>query len=201
MDYILSKFVNIFKGDTNDEFIFFNRKTLSLLKGNKQDLDKLIRYQTSLGLEDQLDKTVSYFVHEKFIIPTEINEEEFMKQHRIVRMCKTKNKKNKVGYLRISLTEKCNLKCSYCFINWIYTEKQKNDMTVEDFIKYMEWFISQNKTSIPIVQYFGGEPLLRIDLIKIGHKNLELARQNRTIDDFQEEIVTNGTLITPDLAK
>ncbi|MEG1313892.1 MAG: hypothetical protein RSD40_06210, partial [Bacilli bacterium] len=48
------------------------------------------------------------------------------------------------------------------------------------------------------VQYFGGEPLLRMELICLGHEMLKNAKQDGDIQDYNEEIVTNGTLLTED---
>lgn len=57
---------------------------------------------------------------------------------------------------QIVLTEKCNLNCSYCYI-----EQKDNMMSEEVFLKHFETF-SQDY----IIDLFGGEPLLNWDLIK-----------------------------------
>ncbi len=43
---------------------------------------------------------------------------------------------SKIGYLRISLTEQCNLRCKYCFVNDI-VDKSSN-ITEELFCKAVE---------------------------------------------------------------
>lgn len=46
---------------------------------------------------------------------------------------------SKIGYLRISLTEQCNLRCKYCFVNDI-VDKSSN-ITEELFCKAVEMLI------------------------------------------------------------
>lgn len=199
MQYVVSKFVDVIKNNSENELLFFNRNTLKLLKGDNEDLEYLLDYKKPKNISST-NETVINFIKNKFIVPMETNEDDDLKQNRILRIEEARSNNNKVGYLRISLTEKCNLRCSYCFINSIYAEKEKKDMYISDFKQYLNWFILENKNDSPIIQYFGGEPLLRVDLIKEGHKLLEESKINGTIKNFQEEIVTNGTLITPELA-
>lgn len=105
--------------------------------------------------------------------------------------------------LLLSLTEQCNLRCSYCY----YKESQvdrKNVMSDEilkaslraAFDRAIE--LKQNSLNIT---FFGGEPLLRLPSIK---KCVKLAkktvkeRQEELAEDFQLKffINTNGTLFT-----
>ena len=87
-----------------------------------------------------------------------------------------------VESIRVSVTERCNLKCSYC-----HNEGQINngeEMNVEEIER-----ILQIASSIGIrdVKFTGGEPLLRrdiIDIIKAGRRYME-----------DVSMTTNGTLL------
>lgn len=89
--------------------------------------------------------------------------------------------KREINYVRISLTKKCNLNCSYC--------KPFNDKT-----KYLE--LSNNqvlnivktlaKLGVNKIRLTGGEPLLRKDL-------LNLIKEIKTIRGIEElTLTTNG---------
>lgn len=198
MGYKISDFIHIIKKDK--ERIFFNSRTLKLLAGNKADEEMLIDIKEGKTI-DVNDIKVKYLIENEIIVNDSLDEKEYVRLHRKKRMEYQKNKKNRIGYLRISLTEGCNLQCKYCFVNTIFKDKLKSNMTEEQFRKCMHWFIKENEGKIPVVQYFGGEPLLRMDLIYMGHEMLVKAKSDGKINAFQEEIVTNGTLMDENKAK
>lgn len=196
MEYKVSKF--LFKVYKDNEICFFNSSTLKLLTGDKDDESYIDNFTNSK--EHLQDPRFKILLDNGFLVEKSIDEEKNLRINKKTRMERSRQNKNRIGYMRISLTEKCNLKCKYCFVNTIYKNKVKNDMSEENFIKYMKWFINQNKNYSPVVQYFGGEPLLKMNLIKIGHELLKQAKEENIIRGFTEEIVTNGTLINDENA-
>ena len=68
-------------------------------------------------------------------------------------------------YLRISLTEKCNLRCQYCMPEQgvDLTEKSKL-LTSEELIQVSKIFVDEGVKKIRLT---GGEPLVRPDVIDI----------------------------------
>lgn len=148
-------------------------------------------------LDDPVSKDL---LDKRFIVPVDYNEiEQAVKIRSLRRQRAKENRKNRIGYMRISLTESCNLQCKYCFVNDIF--EHKGHMDKETFINSMNWFIQENQGYTPIVQYFGGEPLLRMDFIELGHAMLQEALNNGILTGFSEEIVTNGTLVTSHIAQ
>lgn len=71
----------------------------------------------------------------------------------------------KHGYLRISLTDRCNLRCTYCMpeegMEWTPPEKI---LTAEEIIRLARIFTQHG---IDKIRLTGGEPLLRGDLFDI----------------------------------
>lgn len=68
----------------------------------------------------------------------------------------------------INLTRRCSLQCSYCFSH-CYTDKNKHDMSDETAFKIIDWlFDPQNcgDSKKIDISFWGGEPLLRWDLIQ-----------------------------------
>jgi molybdenum cofactor biosynthesis protein A len=65
------------------------------------------------------------------------------------------------NYLRISLTEKCNLRCTYCMpINGVPLSPKSNLMTAEEVYEIAKVFV---KNGVDKIRLTGGEPLLRKD--------------------------------------
>jgi len=60
--------------------------------------------------------------------------------------------------LQIVVTEKCNLNCSYCYMDNVNTF-----LTRETFMEFYESLLSNEEYAI---DFFGGEPLLNFDMVK-----------------------------------
>lgn len=93
--------------------------------------------------------------------------------------------------IMLILTRRCNCKCIYCYEEQQHTqfgEFDNVDTICEDILKLME-----NKKSRRLkIIYYGGEPLLRKDLItKISIKLYASLGEN-----LKFSIITNGTLIS-----
>ena len=68
-------------------------------------------------------------------------------------------------YLRISLTDKCNLRCNYCMPSELYKGlPNKHLMTADEIISISKTFIDLGVKKIRLT---GGEPLIRKDIGKI----------------------------------
>ena len=89
--------------------------------------------------------------------------------------------------LRMSLIDKCNLRCRYCMpaegLNWL----KKNDMlTADEVIRLAD--IAITHLGIEGIRFTGGEPLVRADLVDIiravhsAHPQIELAMTTNGIN-------------------
>ncbi len=91
----------------------------------------------------------------------------------------------KHNYLRISLLEKCNLRCTYCMpADGIALSPKASLMTAEEIFAIAETFV---KNGVDKIRLTGGEPLLRKDFPEIVSKLSEL--------EISLSITTNGILI------
>ena len=70
--------------------------------------------------------------------------------------------------LRVSLTDRCSLRCSYCmphdFAAWLPSEDL---LTTDELMTVIGVAVSQG---IDEVRLTGGEPLLRPDIVEIVHR-------------------------------
>ena len=93
----------------------------------------------------------------------------------------------KIDYLRLSITDRCNLRCVYCMPEegLKFFPKDKI-MSQDEIIQLVQNFA---KMGITKVRLTGGEPLLRRDLPEI----IQRIRQISEINDIS--ITTNGTAL------
>lgn len=191
MKYIKSKYVYEYTNSIG-RYTFFNAVNLSLLSAEEEDKLILNSYINPRELKD--DDTSRILLANGMIVPEGKEEELDVIKNKKLRYKKAKDfRGNRIGYMRISLTENCNMACKYCFVDKIIDEK--SNMSTELFDEAISWFIDNNKNKYLLIQYFGGEPTLRMDLIKRGNEILKKAKYENKISGYWEEIVTNGTLI------
>lgn len=89
------------------------------------------------------------------------------------------------NYLRISLTERCNLRCTYCMPeNGIQLSEKKSLMTHEEVISVAKHFVSLGVKKIRLT---GGEPLIK--------KNIEIIIRELSKLPINLGITTNGILL------
>ena len=100
-----------------------------------------------------------------------------------------------IDYMRISLTENCNLRCIYCLPeNFSY--KKKEILSAEDVIKTAE---AGKELGIKKIRLTGGEPLLRNDITnivkgisKLGIKKIYLTTNGILLKNKAEELKKAG---------
>ncbi|MER5750825.1 radical SAM protein [Streptomyces sp. NPDC002088] len=100
------------------------------------------------------------------------------------------------GY-RIVVTDTCNMHCTYCFVD---TNTGADDITIPDLREGLEYLFEQNAGREEVtIQWFGGEPTTRFDLMKYGDEySLELA-EKYGVGRVQFTVVTNGVLLKDDM--
>ncbi|TYA96153.1 radical SAM protein, partial [Seonamhaeicola marinus] len=65
-------------------------------------------------------------------------------------------------YLRISLTERCNLRCTYCMpAEGVQLSPKSHLMTYEEVFEIAKTFVNNGVTKIRLT---GGEPFVRKDI-------------------------------------
>ena len=112
------------------------------------------------------------------------------KEHTADNYNKIKDSYNRVHeYLRISLTDRCNMRCSYC-----YAGHSRPEIMSRDVIHRSIDLVAERSRLFLGVRFFGGEPLLAWDEIVDGtHYTLDTARKRGLIPSFS--ISTNATLL------
>ena len=97
-----------------------------------------------------------------------------------------------ITYLRISVTDKCNLRCRYCMPEDGVCKKTHADMLTEDeIITAVEAAAALGITKIRIT---GGEPLVKKNILSI-------CRRTAAVPGIKEVCLTTNGVLLPQLAK
>lgn len=100
-----------------------------------------------------------------------------------------------INYLRVSVTDRCNLRCTYCMpACGIKTLPHKDILSFEEIVEVVKYAAS---TGVNKVRITGGEPLVRRDITT-------LVREIASIDGIQELAMTTNAILlerfAPELA-
>ena len=97
-----------------------------------------------------------------------------------------------ITYLRISVTDKCNLRCRYCMPENGVCKKNHADMLTEDeIITAVEAAASLGITKVRIT---GGEPLVKKNIVSI-------CRRAAAVEGIREVCLTTNGILLPQLGK
>ncbi|MBF4692915.1 GTP 3',8-cyclase MoaA [Fusibacter ferrireducens] len=93
----------------------------------------------------------------------------------------------KINYLRLSITDRCNLRCQYCMPEeGVEKLKHSDILSLEEIDKMVESFVSLGIDKIRIT---GGEPLVRHGIVSL----VEMIHKHPEIKDLA--LTTNGLLL------
>ncbi len=108
------------------------------------------------------------------------------------------NYSRKINYLRLSITDRCNLRCRYCMPEEGVGLIKHNDLlTYEEIVKVIEVFA---RNGISKIRLTGGEPLVRrgvVDLIRGitsigGVKDLSLTTNGVLLKEYAGDLLQAG---------
>ncbi|WP_255938382.1 GTP 3',8-cyclase MoaA [Kordiimonas sp. SCSIO 12610] len=99
-----------------------------------------------------------------------------------------------ISYLRLSVTDRCDLRCRYCMAeNMVFLPKAEV-LTLEEMLTLCDAFIDRGVRRIRLT---GGEPLVRKDIIWLFN---QLGKRLETSHLDEITVTTNGTQL-PDMAR
>ena len=92
-----------------------------------------------------------------------------------------------ITYMRVSVTDLCNLRCRYCMPAGGVVKKSHNDMmSEEEMISVIE---SASELGVKKIRFTGGEPLVKKNIVSICRRTHEIPGINEIC------ITTNGILL------
>ncbi|MFH2011894.1 MAG: GTP 3',8-cyclase MoaA [Pseudomonadota bacterium] len=103
-----------------------------------------------------------------------------------------------INYLRVSITDRCNLRCLYCMpIDGISKIKHEDILSYEEILRIVELAVKNGITKIRIT---GGEPLVRKGVVTFvrslsrthGVNDLSLTTNGILLRDFASDLFDSG---------
>ena len=103
-----------------------------------------------------------------------------------------------INYLRISVTDRCNLKCQYCMPeSGIECVREEDFLSFDEIVRIVQQAV---KLGISRVKITGGEPLLRKDVAKLvgmlhgisGVEQVTMTTNGILLDRHIDELISNG---------
>lgn len=105
---------------------------------------------------------------------------------------------SKLKTLILPVASSCNLRCPYCFAQTNAGDFQFSDYTEEDIDRLLVLLGEYNGQEQTTLIFFGGEPLIKFELIKY---TINLIKEKYGDRQFGYSITTNGTLLNEERAK
>ncbi|URZ07467.1 Cys-rich peptide radical SAM maturase CcpM [Clostridium felsineum] len=106
-----------------------------------------------------------------------------------------------INQLILQVTQKCNLRCSYCayskFDNLDQRSHSNKEMSMETAKRAVDFFLQHSSdTEKVVISFYGGEPLLRFYFIK---EIVSYAQESFIGKDLRFSLTTNTTLLTEEV--
>ncbi|MEN7535782.1 GTP 3',8-cyclase MoaA [Aurantiacibacter flavus] len=105
----------------------------------------------------------------------------------------------RISYLRLSVTDRCDLRCTYCMPEAMQFLPKKDVLSLEELHKLSLGMIERGITKIRLT---GGEPLVRRDVIELiralgrkigdGLDELTLTTNGTRLEEFAEDLFAAG---------
>lgn len=184
---------NHFIPQDNGSRILFNARTLATCiideyKVNEvNDLLNAVLISEKSPLIDAMSYAeflISHDVDEKMLIQNNLNQA---------------RKSKKLLGLTIAPTLGCNFNCPYCFESES-SRANFSKMSLEvqqQILTYAQQFIQDHDSKFLTITWFGGEPLIAIEVIKRLSKEFLIMCENMGIQ-YNASIITNGFKLTPE---
>ena len=207
--YKISRFVKIFQRD--DVVAMYHSVNMALLFLDRKIATELIRYfRDSNNISRQILRdtefcdVIRFLIQEKMLIPERENEIDiFEKQIRKLQRSRF------IRVMYLILSDNCNFQCTYCFQNktelkdFSATKMTKNvcRAAIELLSRmYHKYPIGSNKELT--IELYGGEPLLNFPVLVEAVRYTErFIKEGFLPSNTKLAMVTNGSLVTPEVAK
>lgn len=202
MKYQCSRWLHTYVHPEQDMVALLHTTRLELFHADREVLDLLRLFDVPQDLavlaatypdRATANQVLSTLVKYGYLIPEGTEEVAHWREQRTAQI--DKQGAGCTTLIRIVLTEQCNLRCSYCFV-----DHQAKHMDVKMLFSVLDKLFENALGKHIEIQFFGGEPLLRFDLIKKAVKYISENHIKRGTS-VSYSLTTNGTMITDEIAQ
>ncbi|NTW01162.1 MAG: radical SAM protein [Oscillochloris sp.] len=174
---------NLLFNSVSSTILALNNRHLPILKGWLHEIEETGDCATERALHG--------LIASGFVVPR--GEDEYAREHR--KFLTTQARRDTL-FLTIVPTMACNLHCTYCFQQNIPHGRSMSPDTQDGIIEFVRRKAGESKALV--VQWFGGEPLLRFDTIRtLSNAFLNICTEAGLA--YHAEMLTNGLLLTPSI--
>lgn len=178
---------------------------IALLKKGSTLAHLELTFGRRFGIET-INEITESLVMSKMVVPVTADDSEQLESKRdaYVKQCGLET-------LYLIVTDQCNLRCSYCFINrGMPKDYTRKTMTWDTAKTAVDMFFANVKRNPPIfddmvkmIIFYGGEPFLNFPLIRqtVEYTEGTYSEELKTLGNgFCFSIISNGTAITEEIA-
>lgn len=184
----LSRFLVTYESVRADEHVLYDVLADRYVGVNSATLDSIARITSPQGSEDEDDRAVAAdLAAQGFLVAGRAHDDRRLREH-LARVAR-----GEPGVMSITLmpTLACNLACSYCFQKGSPAYNTMSRETEEQAIEFILRKVDEAGTPHLRLEYFGGEPLARKDVVLRTAEILSRSMAARG-GSFSWHIITNG---------
>jgi uncharacterized protein len=188
---------NLFYSYEDGTILGYNSRTRGLIDISKDEYEAFKLLSEGKTPDDFEPDDLEHFIKElsrgQFLVDDDIDELIQMKAaYHVTRFL------SRFAGLTLVVTHKCNLACSYCYENREPYSLSEDKIPI--IMKIGEEMIKNKQAKMFSLSWYGGEPLLRPKFIDKASKEAKKLCEKYGIE-YSSTIVTNGTLLTRDIAE
>lgn len=155
---------------------------------------------TPIDRQKDIRKLIQKLCEQKFLVDVHYNELKDLQK-----IQKRYLTRPEIGILYLLLTDNCNFRCAYCFIEGVlpkdYHFSLMSQKIAREAINLYSRTLSKNAGRKTII-FYGGEPLINKKVFRFCLEYIQkLKDQNELPEEVAITINTNGSLITPGIAE
>jgi len=186
-------FYNVEIAKTDNCTLIYNTNSGVFSELDTSSLSLLNNIDSLGSISSENIETLELMKKAGFIVGDDIDE----KGQTLVKRRLSQNNKD-VLELIIAPTMNCNMACPYCFE--IHSDEIMNDTTQKELVSFTERYLKQNKCGRLEITWYGGEPLLELEIIyNLSDELIKICDENKI--HYGAKIITNGALLSADVAK
>ncbi len=185
--YVPSKF-NALSRTEDGGLMMFNSYTGAMVHFSKDEKDEVMASIRRQGVEELDTEVKQALLDNGFIVPEHVDE---MKRAQVLHQSMHRTD---MMHLILMTTEQCNFRCTYCYQDFIKGRMTPEVISgVKNLVKERAKVLSELHIS-----WFGGEPLLELDVIEeLSRSFMETAREHDIA--YSADISTNAWFLTRDV--
>lgn len=199
----ISKFVHIFK--SKNYYSLFHSLLFELIYIDQNSIELIEKFNDGLSLNEIENNFPSLINSQNLLLVENLIKSSLIcsEQYDIQLLEKTRQKftgKPRINLMYLILTDECNFRCKYCFVEQLIPDNHKSIYMTEEVAKAsIDLFTGlSGKTASPSIIFYGGEPLLNIDVFEYSLVYIKkMISMGQLPQDTKISIVTNGSCVTP----